>query len=278
MGAGRGAGGRAVSRVTATTVIAASVLVLLGLAGARSTAGAATAETLTFAPAADTFVALGFPGTNYGSAAGLEVDNSPVKHLLLKFTVSGIGGRTVQSAKLRLYAFDPSPSGGRFFRTASSSWSESAVTWTSAPAADPSPLAILGAVAAGAWYEVDLSSLVKADGTYSLRVTSTDTNGADYTSKEGTAGFAPRLVVTTAVPPPPPPPPDPTGTYVIAGAGDIANSGFGSERTAALLDAINPHVVFTTGDNAYPNGSASQFTSYYEPTWHAQGEDPPDGG
>ena len=112
MGAGRGAGGRAVSRVTATTVIAASVLVLLGLAGARSTAGAATAETLTFAPAADTFVALGFPGTNYGSAAGLEVDNSPVKHLLLKFTVSGIGGRTVQSAKLRLYAFDPSPSGG----------------------------------------------------------------------------------------------------------------------------------------------------------------------
>ena len=98
--------------------------------------------------------------------------------------------------ELRLYAFDPSPSGGRFFRTASSSWSESAVTWTSAPAADPSPLAILGAVAAGTWYEVDLSSLVKADGTYSLRVTSTDTNGADYTSKEGTAGFAPRLVVT----------------------------------------------------------------------------------
>ena len=72
--------------------------------------------------------------------------------------------------------------------------------------------------------------------------------------------------MTTAVPPPPPPPPDPTGTYVIAGAGDIANSGFGSERTAALLDAINPHVVFTTGDNAYPD-AASQFTSYYEPTW-----------
>jgi len=54
---------------------------------------------------------------------------------------------------------------------------------------------------------------------------------------------------------------------VIAGAGDIANSGAGAEATAKLLDSINPTVVYTTGDNAYPNGTLSEFQTYYEPTW-----------
>lgn len=54
---------------------------------------------------------------------------------------------------------------------------------------------------------------------------------------------------------------------VIAGAGDIANSGAGDEATAKLLDSINPTVVYTTGDNAYPDGTLSEFQTYYEPTW-----------
>ena len=54
---------------------------------------------------------------------------------------------------------------------------------------------------------------------------------------------------------------------VIAGAGDIATSGAGDEATARLLDSINPTVVYTTGDNAYPKGTLSEFQSYYEPTW-----------
>ena len=54
---------------------------------------------------------------------------------------------------------------------------------------------------------------------------------------------------------------------VIAGAGDIANSGAGAEATAKLLDSINPTVVYTTGDNAYPKGTLSEFQTYYEPTW-----------
>jgi hypothetical protein len=56
-------------------------------------------------------------------------------------------------------------------------------------------------------------------------------------------------------------------TFVIAGSGDIAASNLFAERTAALLDAINPTVVYTTGDNAYPDGAAADFQSWYEPTW-----------
>ena len=36
--------------------------------------------------------------------------------------------------------------------------------------------------------------------------------------------------------------------------------------TAHLVDAISG-IVFTTGDNAYPNGSAANFRDCYEPHW-----------
>ena len=80
------------------------------------------------------------------------------------------------------------------------SWNEGTVTWNNAPAADPSSFATLGAVAAGNWYEVDVSSLVTGDGSFSLKIVSTSADGAYYASKEGTAGFAPQLVLITNAP------------------------------------------------------------------------------
>jgi len=68
-------------------------------------------------------------------------------------------------------------------------------------------------------------------------------------------------------PPPPPPPPPPPGGVVLVGAGDIATcSSTGDEQTAALLDAISG-TVFTAGDNVYPDGTSSDFTNCYTPTW-----------
>jgi len=49
-------------------------------------------------------------------------------------------------------------------------------------------------VTTGNWYEVDLTSLISGDGTYSLRISSTSSDGADYSSKEG--ANPPQLVVT----------------------------------------------------------------------------------
>lgn len=53
---------------------------------------------------------------------------------------------------------------------------------------------------------------------------------------------------------------------VLVGAGDIANSGDGDSRTAALLEKISG-TVFTTGDNTYNEGSIEQFRKHYAPTW-----------
>jgi hypothetical protein len=152
---------------------------------------------LTFAPSGDTSVRADKPTGNYGTATALNVDNSPVKHTLLKFAVSGVGGRTVTSAKLLLHCLDESSAGGQFRGLANptASWAENSVTWNSAPAAGSSVVASLGSVLPGRWYEVDVTALVRGDGTVSLRITSPSSNGADYASRERGSQFAPKLVV-----------------------------------------------------------------------------------
>jgi hypothetical protein len=152
---------------------------------------------LAFTPTDDAYVEMDMSSSNFGSASEIVADNSPVKNFLLRFSVSGVGARQVSSAKLRLYCVDGSTdSGGQFHRTTSTNWSQSTVTWATAPLADPTLLASLGPVSSGRWYEVDLTSLVTADGTYSLRVSSPSSDGAHYASKERTGGVAPQLVVT----------------------------------------------------------------------------------
>ncbi len=57
----------------------------------------------------------------------------------------------------------------------------------------------------------------------------------------------------------------PPAAATLVGAGDIAScSSSGDEATAALLTTI-PGTVFTLGDNAYSNGTASEFNSCYGP-------------
>jgi len=56
---------------------------------------------------------------------------------------------------------------------------------------------------------------------------------------------------------------------VFIGAGDIADcSEFsGDEATAALLDNQPDGLVFTVGDNVYPNGTPTEYANCYDPSW-----------
>jgi len=61
--------------------------------------------------------------------------------------------------------------------------------------------------------------------------------------------------------------PSPSGDPVLVGAGDIADCELDSgAATADLLDSIEG-TVFTTGDNAYQEGSAAEFRDCYAPSW-----------
>ncbi|MGB7874877.1 MAG: DNRLRE domain-containing protein [Anaerolineales bacterium] len=67
--------------------------------------------------------------------------------------------------------------------------------------------------------------------------------------------------------PTPPITPKPEEDPILVGAGDIADcNSNGDEATANLLDTI-PGTVFTTGDNAYPDGAAFEFMNCYDLSW-----------
>ncbi|MDQ3004943.1 MAG: DNRLRE domain-containing protein [Chloroflexota bacterium] len=110
------------------------------------------------------------------------MDNSSIKHFLLKFDVTGINSQTVTNAKLCLYNTDGANAGGDFHPVSDDSWQEETVTWNNAPTADTQVLASLGSVSANTWYEVNLTSHITGDGTYSLRISDSQ-GGADYSSK-----------------------------------------------------------------------------------------------
>ena len=104
------------------------------------------------------------------------------------------------------------------------------------------------------WATDNLVASVDARG----RVTGNSPGAATVTAtSEGKIGTA-AITVTTA--------PPSGSTHVLVGAGDIANGGGGAEATAKLLDRI-AGTVFTTGDNAYPDGTDADYAQHYEPTW-----------
>lgn len=54
---------------------------------------------------------------------------------------------------------------------------------------------------------------------------------------------------------------------VFVGAGDIAGEGWTTDSDTGLLISGIPGQVFTIGDNAYPDGTTSEFNLWYHPAW-----------
>jgi hypothetical protein len=121
----------------------------------------------------------------------LSVGGSPVNNFLVKFNVTGLGGRRITAAKLRLYCTNGSVGGGKFYTT-SNTWTEENLTWGNAPEAY-NLLGSLQWVFPGRWYEIDATKDVREEGTYSFRATSRWWDGASYSSSEG--NHPPQLVV-----------------------------------------------------------------------------------
>ncbi len=98
---------------------------------------------------------------------------------------------------------------------------------------------------------------LSASTTYYFRVKATNSAGSSPYSNVANATTS----ATTAT------------SATLVGAGDIARcpttgatGAEGAEATAKLLDGI-PGTVFTTGDNAYESGTATEFQNCYGPTW-----------
>lgn len=182
--------------------VRSSLLAAAALAGALMAGpAAAQAQTLTFTPVADTYVSSSAATTNYGKSADLWTDASPSRKGYLRFNVSGTAGLHVTGVRLRMYQRDKSPAGGDVYSISSNTWSESATNYDNRPAIDGPLRASFGSVAAKKWYTVALSSgAVGADGLVSFAVSSRNSDGASWASRE-TSNKPQLLVDVTAAPP-----------------------------------------------------------------------------
>lgn len=159
--------------------------------------GGAGGTTVTLTPIADRTID---PATDAPIASRLKVDASaPINDMLLQF--SAPTGCTITSASLRLTvgsgSTDPSKYGGDFYAADPTvGWSESTVSWSTAPARIGSGVSLNTSVVNETTYALDVTSLVPASGTFTIRGTSTSSDGAGYYSKEGSATKGPRLTLT----------------------------------------------------------------------------------
>lgn len=169
--------------------------------GPASATTPATPPTFTFGATDDATVDASKPATNAGTATRITIDNSPVNYALLKFSVSGVSC-PVTRATLRLTVGsstdDKSVYGGDVYAASSSAWSESTVTWATGVGPSGAKVAsVPTAVALSTSYLFDVTPLVAGNGTVSLVLTSTSSDGARYFSEEGgTAAQDPLLTVT----------------------------------------------------------------------------------
>lgn len=150
-------------------------------------------ETLRFAPVADARVEQASPAENFGGAPSLSSDLDPRSEGYLRFEVSGVSGRAITGAILRLYVTNGTGARPAVLAT-SPDWDESTITWDSRPAARGAALTSPGAVARGDWSEHDLGALVTGDGTYSVVLRPESTDGFAAASRE--AASRPELAVT----------------------------------------------------------------------------------
>jgi Calcineurin-like phosphoesterase len=238
-------------------LLTALAVILVAISGV----GPATAASQTFKPTADAYVSAAQPSGRFGTETRLKVDASPVMRAYIRFNVQNVSG-AVTSATLRLYTRTSSNVGVEVRSVSSSGWTETDINYANAPTPSATVTRTSGAFSSDQWISVDVTPLVAGNGSVSFALTTTSSAVSSFSSRENSSK-APQLVVVTGTPSLPPSGGDP----VIAGAGDIATSGGKHMATADVLGGISPAAVFTTGDNAYPDGTLAQFNSYYEPSW-----------
>ena len=140
--------------------------------------------------------------TNFGAASLLSADAQVARHTFLRLQVTGVGGRTVTSARLRLTTDSAtnaaSNSGGRIRAIGNCTWTELGITFNNEPPLTGTVIQTLGAVARNQVVEFNLTSAIPGDGTYCFAIDSASSDGVDYRSREATTGRPQLLLEVSA--------------------------------------------------------------------------------
>jgi hypothetical protein len=183
--------------------------------------------------------------------------------------VSGLNGNTIQSVKLRMYANSSNPTGFSVRTVADNSWAETKITYANSPTVG-SIINSSAAVSSGAWVEVDVSSYVKAAGSYNMALTTTSSTNINFSSRE-VSGKAPQLVVTLATSTTASPTTQPTSTTVKPTSTTV--------RTQTPVSSPTPTKVSTLTPTSQPGADwqptfpirAAFYYPWFPEAWTQQG-------
>jgi len=180
--------------VTSLLVLISLVISTNLVAYASSSTAPLQATILTFTANSDAYVIASSPDANYGTATTVRVDNTPVTRGYLRFSVNGLNGAAIQSAKLRIYANSANSVGYTVSAVTDTTWAENTVTYANSPSVG-SKISSSQPFSGGTWVETDVSSYVNAEGSYNMALTTSSDTNTSLASRE-TGANAPQLVVT----------------------------------------------------------------------------------
>jgi hypothetical protein len=178
-------------------------------------------RTSTMIPIADAFVKDGAPSTNFGTVTAIEVKTPPsagtLRYAYIKYNLASFSNIT--GAKLRLRGKTSKTTAGSIntgvYAVANTSWGETTITWGNKPALGSSLGSFLVINADSKFYELDVTSYVKAEKsagrnlvTLGLKNAGTNSEYVTFIAREGGyndwndgSKIAPELVITTTDPP-----------------------------------------------------------------------------
>ena len=191
------AGGTYTVTLTATNAVGSDTVTQTGLISVTS-----SETTVTLAPIADSYVSTSNLTGNYGTQTTMKVregDGSsanPNYRTYLKFDVSGISG-TVSAVTLRLWVTDASANVETISVASNSSWTETGINYSNAPAIDGAAVGTTKSAPLGAYVSITLvpSSVTVGSSPLTLAIRSSATDSFIVASRED-AAHRPELVVT----------------------------------------------------------------------------------
>ncbi len=160
------------------------------------------AAPVTLAAAADSYVRSNATGSNFGTEASVQGQNTGGRNAVVyqpyfRFSVGSLPAAPT-SAKVRLFVTNASATSGQLFRTASATWSETGITWNNRPGTTGVSLGASRNAPLGQWVEFDVSSTVTGPGQYSFTLTNSSNDLVAYSSWQG--ANAPQLVLSFPAP------------------------------------------------------------------------------
>lgn len=142
---------------------------------------------------ADSYVSADTPGSNYGTSTALRSDGSPILRTYLRFNAGSISG-TITRATLRFLPNANHAAGVEVHRTSNNSWTETGLTFANAPSYDAAITATSGALTAGVWSSIDVTSALTG-GMVSFVLTTASSTQTNIWSRQSVN--APYLVIET---------------------------------------------------------------------------------